>query len=68
MEKISLRALRINAGYTLDGASAKIGVSRDTLSNYERGISRPNNDIIDKLLALYGVKYENVDWGRLVTV
>jgi len=68
MEKISLRALRVNAGYTLEQASAKIGVTSDTLSKYERGISRPDNDIIDEILTLYGVKYEVIDWGNRVNV
>ena len=33
--KISLRALRINAGFTLKEASKKISISSETLRSYE---------------------------------
>lgn len=62
MEKITLRALRVNNGYTLETASDLLGISVDTLSKYERGKSKISIDVINKILQLYHVKYENIDF------
>lgn len=36
---ITLRAARVNAGYTQMEAANKIGVSKESISNWERGVS-----------------------------
>ena len=37
--KITLKAARINAGYTQDGATHAIGKTKQTIVNWERGIT-----------------------------
>lgn len=41
-------------------ASKLIGVSKDTLSNYERGTSFPDVTIIKKIEKVYGIKYDQI--------
>lgn len=58
--KITLKAARINAGLSQTDAAITIGVSRDTISNWERGKSYPNADHILRIENAYGVEYDNL--------
>lgn len=40
--EITMKAARINAGYTQKEAARLLKVSRDTVSNWERGKSYPD--------------------------
>lgn len=40
--QITLKAARVNSGYTLDEAAEKIGVTRQTLSNWENKKTSPS--------------------------
>ena len=57
---MTLKAARINQGLTQAEASEKIGVSVDTLSNYERGRSFPDVPVIKKIEAVYKVSYSDL--------
>lgn len=41
-------------------AAKLLGVSKDTLSNYERGISFPDVPVIDNIEKVYGIKYDQI--------
>ena len=58
--KITLASARVNAGLTQWQASIKLGVSKRTLSNWERGVTVPSVDKIDSICDLYGVSYNNL--------
>ena len=58
--KITLASARVNAGLTQWQASIKLGISKRTLSNWERGITVPSADKIDSICDLYGVSYDNL--------
>ncbi len=60
MKTYSLKSIRINAGLTLDEASALIGVSKSTLYNYEHFKTTPDNDIIKKIMQIYNVSYDDI--------
>ncbi len=62
MEKITLKAARINNRYTITEAAKKLGISVVTLSKYENGIRFPNVKTINKILELYKLDYSNVDF------
>ncbi len=62
MSQFTLRALRINLGLTLEEASTRIGVSKDTLSNYERGKSYPDVPIIKVIENEYQVSYDKINF------
>lgn len=60
--KISLRAARVNAGYSQKEAADRLGVSNKTLGNWEKGVTFPPADKIPMICALYGVSYDNLNF------
>ena len=60
--KISLRAARINAGYSQKEAADLLGISNKTLGNWENGITFPSADKIQAICNLYGVSYDNLNF------
>lgn len=57
---MTLKALRVNKGLTQVEAAEKLEISKDSLSNYERGKSFPNIPVIKRIEALYGVSYNEI--------
>lgn len=55
METLTLRAIRVNLGLSLEEASTQIGISKDTLSRYERGDSCPDVLILRRMEQVYGI-------------
>lgn len=69
---ITLKSARVNVGLTQAKAAEKIGITVDTLSNYERGKSYPDVPVIQKIEEVYGVSYSDLiflprDYGKTVT-
>lgn len=62
MIKITLKAARVNIGLKQWQAARKLGISEATLSSYEKGLSFPTVDMIEKMLALYGAAYDDIQW------
>lgn len=60
MVKLTLKAARVNAGYSQKEAAKLLGISNVTLCNWENGTSFPNAQQIDKICELYGVSYDNL--------
>ena len=60
MLKISLKSARVNAGYSQKVASSLLGVSNKTLSSWEKGVTVPKADMIDKICRVYNVAYDNL--------
>lgn len=60
MSKLTLKACRVNAGYTQGGASKLLGVSNKTLWKWEKGLSLPKADNIRDICELYNVSYEDI--------
>lgn len=58
--KLTLKAARTNAGLSQKAAASKLGVSEETLSNYERYRSYPDVTLLKKIEKLYGVGYNNL--------
>ena len=57
---ITLKRARVNKGLTQVKAAKLIGITPDTLSNYERGKSYPDVPIIQKMEQVYGVSYSEL--------
>ena len=57
---MTLKAARINIGLTRKDAAEKIGVSVDTLGNYERGKSFPDIPVLQAIERIYGVPYRDL--------
>ena len=77
--KMTLKMIRELLGYTQENAAKLIGVSTDTLGNYERGKSYPDIPVLRKIEEVYGIPYDRIiflpldfgltekkDWGREV--
>ena len=58
--KITLRAARVNKGYSIQEAAEMIGVSRATLTNYERGYTCPNWEKAEAISRVYGIPLNNI--------
>ncbi len=56
--QMTLKAARINAGYTQQEAADRINVTSDTISNWERGKSFPDAVQIRRIEEAYGVPYD----------
>ncbi len=58
--KVTLKVAREMNGYTQAEAAKKLGISADTLRNYERGKSYPDIPVLRKIEGIYGIKYDNI--------
>ena len=63
MNKITLSAARVNAGYSQKAAAELLDISNKTLCNWEKGKSFPDQPMIDKLCNLYGVTYDMINFA-----
>ena len=58
--KITLKAARTNKGLTQTQAGKAIGVSKDTISKWERAECVPNLKYIPAIEKAYDVKYDDL--------
>lgn len=58
MTRITLKAARVNAGYSQEEAAALLHISPYTLSNWERGLSMPKANQIAGICDLYKVTFD----------
>jgi transcriptional regulator with XRE-family HTH domain len=63
MKKISLKAARVNAGFSQKEAAEQLGISNKTLCSWENGKTFPGQPMIEKLCGLYGVTYDMIDFA-----
>lgn len=61
MSKITLKAARVNAGLRQTDAAKELGVSADTIGNWEKGKTTMDGKKLQRLCALY-----NVDIGDII--
>ena len=57
---ITLKAARVNAGFTQAEAAKKMDVSVNVVSNWERGLSFPNVKHIKMIEQTYGIPYADL--------
>lgn len=60
----NIKQLRIKKGLNQEQLSAMIGVTRQTISNWERGVSLPDIDSIVKIAAALGVGAEELLYAK----
>ena len=60
MAQITLRAARINAGYTQKEAAGLLGISKTTLVKWEQGRTFPDVSAVEKICNLYHAHYEDI--------
>ena len=59
--KLTLKALRVNAGFTIEKASKELGISTVTLRSYETNKTIPTVKMMNKMLNSYNAKFNNID-------
>lgn len=59
---MTLKALRINAGYDQKTAAERLKVTPETLSKWERAITFPTVPQITEIEDLYGVSYADINF------
>ena len=66
---ITLKAARVNKGMTQVEAARMLGISVDTLRQYEAGNTFPDVPMIRKIENLYSVSYNDINFfSREITV
>lgn len=58
--RMTLKMARELKGYTQEKAGLLIGVSADTIANYEKGKSYPDIPILKKIEEVYGIPYDRI--------
>ena len=58
--QITLKAARINKNLKQTEAAKQIGVSKETISKWERGVCVPNVKFIPAIESVYGVGYDQL--------
>lgn len=66
--EMTLKAARINADLDQRTAASRIGITPETLGNWENGITFPNVPQIMKIEEVYGVKYADIRFLPKCTV
>lgn len=61
--KMTLRAARVNAGYTLIDAANALGINKDTLSKYQKDSTNIPRSLIVKIVYLYGIDVDHIFFG-----
>lgn len=59
-----LRAMRKKAGLTQDAVADAMNVTRQTLSNWERGVNLPDIFTLARLATIYNVSFDEVFLGK----
>lgn len=58
--RISMAAARVNAGLTQDEASKELHITKQTLVNWEKGVTQPKIEQAEMLSKLYKIPYQNI--------
>ena len=62
--KLPLKAARAYADMTQQDVADALGLTRETIRAYEGYKSYPDSRTIVKLLALYGLTFDQIAWTR----
>ena len=60
----NLRALRADSGMTQEQVAEQLGVTRQTLSSYESGRTRPDIDMLVRLCQVYDTDLDGIVYGQ----
>ena len=58
--KATLKAIRVNNGWSQEKAAKMFGVSVATLQNYEMGKTFPDVPIINRIIKATGLDYDDI--------
>lgn len=58
--KATLKAIRVNNGWSQEEAASLLGISVATLQNYELGRTFPDVPIINNIIKVTGLSYDDI--------
>lgn len=58
--KVTLKAARINANMLQTDVARQLGVSKESVANWERGKAAPKATTLVRLCELYGIPIDNI--------
>ena len=61
-ETLTLKALRVNLGWSQEYASMQIGITKATLASYESGETYPTVPIIKRILKVYNISFDRINF------
>lgn len=61
--QISMAAARVNANMTQEEAAQKLGITKGTLINYEKGKTVPDWNMVHKIGEIYHYPHEYIFFG-----
>lgn len=63
MERVSIKALRIDRGMTQEEFAKALNVTKKTVGSWEQGKTRPKLDKIEAICETLGVTYDSIRWN-----
>ena len=60
---IQLKAARVNANLTQEEVAKELGISKNSIVNYESYNSKHDVALAKKLAELYGMKVDDIKWS-----
>ena len=60
---IQLKAARVNANLTQGDVAKTLGISKNSIVNYEAYKSKPSVEVAKKFAELYGMKVDDIIWS-----
>lgn len=61
---ISIKAARVNAGYTQEEVSKKLGKSKNTIISYEAYTTFPDINTAKDIAALFNMSVDDIAWSK----
>jgi transcriptional regulator with XRE-family HTH domain len=62
--KLTLRAARMNLGFTRKEASKLFGIHHETMANYEANSSKVPRSFFVKIPEIYGISVDKIYFGK----
>lgn len=61
---IQLKAARVNANLTQEEVAKELGISKNSIVNYESYKSKPSVELAKKIAKLYGMRVDDIKWSE----
>ena len=64
MRKFTHKAVHVQVGLGRTEAAERFRVGSDSIWRWKTGRQSPPADVAERICELYGVRFEDIDWGR----
>lgn len=61
--QLSIKAWRVERGFTQETFAKEVGVSKKTVCLWENGTVKPNVDKVEAICRVLDVSYDNIRWA-----